>query len=492
MQKYKNFARLKMVIGVVFIAVFILGVDSEVQASFASSTNATSTNDVYATSTFEQDFPDENFRKLIEKKVLRITDVDNINQLNQSEINKALLGIKKINIINNLSFFGIRYLKNLEEISLHLNGINFLPEPFLELAELENLNYLTLNALNLESLPSEFSNLKVRDMEIRSDRIKSLPASFSNLAFTRTLRLYVKNLETLPEDFGKIKSLNALSITSDELEFLPSSFSELASTTSLMLLTKKLKKLPEDFGEMRSLTSLSITSDELEFIPESFSKLSDLKILNLYIKKLKSLSIDFSELDKLLILFLESNAIESLPNSLSYLEGLIYFEIYRSSNDNLDFKRFNGCFPNLISNNFDYSHDGFCKALAGIPTIKINNNLLIPTEENRIYLNYQGKYSDRNYHKNKTKEEAESFCTSLGKGWQLPTVDQYKEIFDNKPKGMYMRKNYFTRKGHDSTTYPVRYVHVGYYNGKLKVNTNKWLRMKDTDTVRSVICVFEK
>ena len=110
-----------------------------------------------------------------------------------------------------------------------------------------NLLRMDLNDWDLEILipyiHTEFPDLK--DLNLASNQLTSLPDSIGNLKGLGKLHLGSNQLTSLPDSIGKLTSLNTLNVERNQLTSLPVSIGELTGLVVLRLCDNQLISLPE-------------------------------------------------------------------------------------------------------------------------------------------------------------------------------------------------------------------------------------------------------
>ena len=159
----------------------------------------------------------------------------------------------------------------------------------------------------LEKLPSEllrFSNCQMKDLNLSSNNLKTLPTNFYNLVkltrldlsdnqlvrlsseielFSQLEHLNVSrnNLIILPENIKSLDNLKTMDLSYNCLTSLPNGIVLVSSLQSLVLNNLFLKDLPEDIGLLRNLAVLEVRDNFLGSIPNSLQDLENLKRLDL-------------------------------------------------------------------------------------------------------------------------------------------------------------------------------------------------------------------
>ncbi len=169
-------------------------------------------------------------------------------------------------------------------------------------------HYHVLQSMNKRQEKPSIPDL---DEEANTDHktYTSLRKALAEPAQVFRLRLYRKNLLTLPESIGTLYNLQKLYLTSNELKDLPQSFTRLEKLTHLYARQNRFKKFPEILLAMPKLTYLYLSKNNLRKIPDEITQMQGLQILHLSENRLKSLPKSIAQLKNLRILYLKGNPI---------------------------------------------------------------------------------------------------------------------------------------------------------------------------------------
>ena len=144
-------------------------------------------------------------------------------------------------------------------------------------------------------------------LDLRFNKLVSLPESIGNLSSLRELDLRANDLINLPESIGNLSRLREIDLRFNQFVRLPESIGNLFRLTTLDLHCNQIAKLPESIGNLSSLTALSLEDNELTSLPESIGNLSNLTELNLHCNQLTSLPANIVNLSNLREIYLSDN-----------------------------------------------------------------------------------------------------------------------------------------------------------------------------------------
>jgi len=235
--------------------------------------------------------PDE-FANLqsLEKLVLSSFDLTHNNEF--QEFPKALCGLKNLKELNlehcDLESLPDEFanLQSLERLKLSNNEFQEFPKA---LCGLKNLKELDLSSCDLKSLPDEFANLQnLERLDLGlsifytsfPNRFQEFPKSINILARLKnlkTLSLMSCGLNSLPNEFANLQSLESLDLSQNEFQEFPKALCELKNLKGLVLSWCGLKSLPDEFANLQSLEKLNLARNKFQEFPEIINKLKNLK-----------------------------------------------------------------------------------------------------------------------------------------------------------------------------------------------------------------------
>jgi len=236
-----------------------------------------------------------------------ISDFRNIYNIIQRIIqNRDFKGIEKNEKLV-MGYFEI--LINERELIYEIEGSNItkLKIPFQEISQLpENIGYLT----------------KLKVLDIKGNKLKSLPNSFKNLINLEMLDLSVNYGINLPNDLSIFRKLKELNIACCNLPKILDSLVELKNLKKLNISSNRITKIHPKIGNLEDLEELDLSYNEMEKIQLPILELKSLKHLNLAGNKIHKIPEEISTLKSLEILNLNFNLIQNLVIGLSVLNNL--------------------------------------------------------------------------------------------------------------------------------------------------------------------------
>lgn len=189
--------------------------------------------------------------------------------------------LKVLNLYNNhLSELSDVILKipSLQNIVLSKNNFKIFPDKLLQLSNIRSIN-LNSNQLRYVKSIEGLSN-SIEKLDLSNNELDILRTDFSGFSKLRVVKLDNNRISNFPKSIIS-ESIKELSLSYNEIEKLPIEIGKLKSLRSLDLSFNNIKELPEEIGELKELRYLNLTGNQIQSVPRSFknlTKLTDLKL----------------------------------------------------------------------------------------------------------------------------------------------------------------------------------------------------------------------
>ncbi len=180
-------------------------------------------------------------------------------------------------------------------------------------------------------------------LEVAGYHIRKLPGWVGNLTELKTLSVLTRDLREIPKEIGKLENLRRLEICCGSymceegeaveplgiprLSVLPEEIGRLKQLEYLSIGCTSITRLPREIGNLYNLRSLHLNSNSIEALPEEIGNLKNLESLWLDKNKLKGLPDTIGSLSRLQFLSVSDNELLCLPKTLDRLEALTYINL---------------------------------------------------------------------------------------------------------------------------------------------------------------------
>lgn len=193
----------------------------------------------------------------------------------------------------------IANLKQLNYLTISSGRIKLIPK---EIGVLSKLESLTISGLNIEALPSELGNLKkLKNLTISYTNLKKLPDFINQLSNLESLVVIdnpaLTDISILAK--GKLKKLNYLFIRNKLDDATLSPVFEIEGLETLKLGYNSLTEIPEKIERLQNLQILYLNYNKITEVPDVIAKLLLLEEINLEGNELEQFPTIFKELPKL-------------------------------------------------------------------------------------------------------------------------------------------------------------------------------------------------
>lgn len=202
---------------------------------------------------------------------------------------------------------------------LNLGG-NELKNVNLDLTRLPKLKHVWLNNNQLTNNSLTFTeNKTLRILNIQNNRFTDVPAAVQACKRLSSLWLGYNKLTQLKDDsFQGLRRLRDINLYSCDLSTLPQGVKKLRKLEVIDLYHNNLSELPSSIGQMRRLQQLALSNNQLNQLPANLRKLRRLQAIYAHHNKLSSLP-NLKRLRRLTILDINHNQFSTLPNFIGTL-----------------------------------------------------------------------------------------------------------------------------------------------------------------------------
>jgi len=319
---------------------------------------------------------DVSYNKLTEIPV-SVGDLDLLKETKEWEVGLGLLA-KTLKTYrcggNKLSKFPaqLERCSLIQEIDIHRNQIDSLPDDCKHLVHLEKLLVSSNEFTSLPDFINDFKKLKVLD--VSNNLIATLPTNLDNFTRLTHLLLDDNQMDELPDSLRNCVSMTVLScarnniarITSEstnwvdlvevnfddnQLTELPDHINKWNKLTRVTCQNNQISKLPsgfnqlfkiaeinfqrnkigsfvgKEFGMLMSVVSCDFSHNELVELPFDFFRMAHLEVLKLNNNKLSVLPMSVSKFQKLISLNLSSNELVEIPLAVGKLKQLVDLDV---------------------------------------------------------------------------------------------------------------------------------------------------------------------
>jgi Leucine-rich repeat (LRR) protein len=154
--------------------------------------------------------------------------------------------------------------------------------------------------------------------------------------YTRSLYLYERAIEVLPEQIFTLVSLVLLDVSDNLLTELPESIGNLVNLTELSVSRNRLTSVPNSIGKLIHLKHLSLSANQLTELPDSISNLINLERLTINDNLLTRLPDSIGKLVNLRSLSMIDNRLTLLPESILDIKNKLIVDESSYQINNLD------------------------------------------------------------------------------------------------------------------------------------------------------------
>ena len=188
------------------------------------------------------------------------------------ENTRVLFGIKTSRYNRGLTSLKILYLR-------YMHTLTLLPCSIGDLKNLKEIRLCSNKIKRLLTAIGRLSGLEAFHLSFMPE-ITSLPSSICNLTSLKRISLCDNNkIRGLPDDIGRLTSLEILEISSLKIKSLRCSIGNLSNLKQLRLKRMKLRSLSDSIGRLTSLETLDLSYLILTSLPFSFCNPTNILII---------------------------------------------------------------------------------------------------------------------------------------------------------------------------------------------------------------------
>jgi hypothetical protein len=169
-------------------------------------------------------------------------------------------------------------------------------------------------------IPTEINLLtRLRRLDLRYSRFKSIPQEIFSLINLRDLDLGNNKLRNIPREIGLLNKLKFLSLNHNLLSEIPKQVCSLTRLRNLKINNNMLRLVPSEISDLINLESLNLQVNQLESIPKTMSQLTNLRSLSLCHNNINAIDRSIAVMS-LRNLVLDSTVDHSLPPNNLHLD----------------------------------------------------------------------------------------------------------------------------------------------------------------------------
>lgn len=221
-----------------------------------------------------------------------------------------------------------------------LRGLASLSKPLMIRPE-NGLNILDLSNNGLEEIEGiatfkvtfrgqmiDFKDVPLSILRVNNNNLQKLPAEIAKLKSLVELDASYNQLEMLPDVFSDLKELRRLVVAHNQLVALPDSLTHCKMLSYLQVNNNKLKNFPQKIGDLSQLKECYVSHNNLVQLPASFAQLKRLAKLDMRLNKLSDDAIELIlACSKLTHLDLGHNHFTALPEEIKNVLGLTHLKV---------------------------------------------------------------------------------------------------------------------------------------------------------------------
>lgn len=166
----------------------------------------------------------------------------------------------------------------------------------LDLSGYESLRTLILVSCGLSKL-TELGSLKSLELlDVRNNKLETIPESIKDCLNLRTLRLANNSIKRLPKDLGQLNTkLKVIDVSNNFLKRLGAHLVTCSALQTLQCNNNQILDLPVDIGLLRDLEDLILHNNNISILPLSVASLPALRRITFHSNPLQNIPVDFPE-----------------------------------------------------------------------------------------------------------------------------------------------------------------------------------------------------
>ena len=163
-----------------------------------------------------------------------------------------------------------------------------------------------------------------KELNLSSLNLKAVPTkTFDYCNTLELLNLGNNDLDSLPDEFYRLRKLRILFFANNKFRCIPSVLGQLLSLFMLSFKSNNVQEIPPD-SLSSSIEWLILTDNQISTLPPTIGKLTNLKKCMLAGNKLTTLPMQMSNCQQLELLRIASNEIADIPDWLLHLPKLTW------------------------------------------------------------------------------------------------------------------------------------------------------------------------
>lgn len=136
--------------------------------------------------------------------------------------------------------------------------------------------FLNFSTANMKSLPIEiYDNEELSALVVQfnaeNNRLKKLPKSLANLENLEYITVRNNTMNSFPASVSRMKKLVTLDVTNNAIKKLPPAIHKASALTTLLAPNNRLRTLPKNIGKSTSLAFVDVSGNLIKSFKKVFS-----------------------------------------------------------------------------------------------------------------------------------------------------------------------------------------------------------------------------